>query len=64
MGCEGVLTFFATAAIATHMGVNELMAGLVRRSGDVHDIGQIAIPAEILSRPDRLSYLDYEMGKG
>jgi putative nucleotidyltransferase with HDIG domain len=32
-------------------------------SGYLHDIGKIAIPAEILSKPSKLDYLEYEMMK-
>ena len=52
------------AAIATHLGLDVKMIDLIRQSGDVHDIGKIAIPAEILNRPGRLSALEYEMVKG
>jgi HD-GYP domain-containing protein (c-di-GMP phosphodiesterase class II) len=39
------------------------MATLIRQSGELHDIGKIAIPAEILSRPGRLSELEFDMVK-
>lgn len=52
------------AAMATHLGLDAKMAALVRRSGEVHDIGKIAVPAEILTRPGRLSHLEFEMIKG
>lgn len=51
------------AAIATQHGLDATMIELVRQSGEVHDIGKIAVPAEILSRPGRLSPLEFEMVK-
>lgn len=51
------------AAIATHLGLDANMIELIRQSGDVHDIGKIAIPSEILTRPGRLSTLEYDMVK-
>ena len=51
------------AAIATHLGLDANMIELIRQSGDVHDIGKIAIPSEILTRPGRLSALEYDMVK-
>lgn len=51
------------AAIAKHIGVDARIVELIRQSGDVHDIGKIAIPTEILTRPGRLSALEYEMIK-
>lgn len=51
------------AAIATHLGQDAAMVELVRQSGEVHDLGKIAVPAEILTRPGRLSALELEMVK-
>ncbi len=51
------------AAIATQLGLDATMVELVRQSGEVHDIGKIAVPAEILTRPGRLSALEFEMVK-
>jgi PAS domain S-box-containing protein len=51
------------AAIATQHGLDAKMIELVRQSGEVHDIGKIAVPAEILSRPGRLSSLEFELVK-
>ncbi len=52
------------AAIAVHLGLEIKMVNLVRQAGDVHDVGKIAIPAEILTRPGRLSALEFTMIKG
>jgi HD-GYP domain-containing protein (c-di-GMP phosphodiesterase class II) len=51
------------AAITTRMGLDAHLAGVIRQAGDVHDIGKIAIPAEILTRPGRLNALEYELVK-
>jgi putative nucleotidyltransferase with HDIG domain len=52
------------AAIARELGLNPEMIRLVEQSGKVHDIGKIAIPSEILTRPGKLNTLEYEMIKG
>lgn len=49
------------AAIATHMGLDAPLVELIRQSGEVHDVGKTAIPSEILTRPGRLSALEFEM---
>lgn len=49
--------------IALRLGVDEDTATLIRQSGALHDVGKIAIPAEILTRPGRLSALEFEMVK-
>lgn len=49
------------AAIAAHLGLDAAMGELIHRSGQVHDIGKIAVPAEILTRPGPLSSLEHEM---
>ncbi|HUX04106.1 MAG TPA: HD domain-containing phosphohydrolase [Acidimicrobiales bacterium] len=49
------------AAIATHMGLETTLVELIRQSGEVHDVGKTAIPSEILTRPGRLSALEFEM---
>lgn len=51
------------AAIAMQLGLDSKMVQLTRQSGDVHDIGKIAIPSEILTKPGRLSPLEFEMVK-
>jgi PAS domain S-box-containing protein/putative nucleotidyltransferase with HDIG domain len=50
-------------AIATEMGlVADLVEG-VRVAGYLHDVGKIALPAEILSKPGRLSRVEFELVK-
>jgi len=51
------------AAIATKLGLDSELVKLIRQSGDVHDIGKIAVPAEILTRPGRLSHIEFEIVK-
>jgi PAS domain S-box-containing protein len=45
-------------AIATAMGLDAATAKLIRLAGEVHDIGKSAVPAEILTRPGRLSDIE------
>lgn len=52
------------AAIAREMGLEESRVEGVRLGALVHDIGKIGVPAEILSRPGRLSDMEFEMIKG
>ncbi|MEW6562643.1 MAG: PAS domain S-box protein [Pseudomonadota bacterium] len=51
------------ADIAREMGWPEEKCQNLKLIGLVHDIGKIAIPAEILAKPDRLTDLEYEMIK-
>jgi len=59
----GSLGTTLAAAIATEYGLDATMIELIRQSGEVHDIGKIAVPSEILSKPGRLSPLEFEMVK-
>lgn len=48
-------------AIATELGLDDdAVAGIVTAAG-IHDIGKIAVPAEILSKPSRLTRPEYEI---
>ncbi|MGC8511251.1 MAG: HD domain-containing phosphohydrolase [Acidimicrobiales bacterium] len=49
------------AAIAARLGVDAALVALIDQAGTVHDIGKISIPAEILTRPGRLSALEFEI---
>lgn len=49
------------AAIAAELGLNEELIHSIRLAGIVHDLGKISIPAEILSRPGRLSEVEYQL---
>jgi PAS domain S-box-containing protein/putative nucleotidyltransferase with HDIG domain len=51
------------AAIAAEMGMDgEAREGL-RLAGLIHDVGKIAVPAEILARPGRLSEVEFNLIK-
>lgn len=52
-----------SAAIAKKMQLHAETVDLVRTIGYIHDIGKISVPAEILSKPGRLSQLEMEMIK-
>ncbi len=43
------------AAIASQMGFSEEQIQYIRMAGIIHDLGKISVPAEILSKPGRLS---------
>ena len=51
------------AAIGTELGMNEHQVTGLRVSGGVHDVGKIAVPAEILSKPTRLSPAEFAIVK-
>lgn len=51
------------AAIAVEMGLPPDTVEGIRFGGLIHDIGKIRIPAEILSKPGRLTYIEYELIK-
>jgi PAS domain S-box-containing protein len=50
-------------AIATEMGLSPDKIDGLRMAGSIHDIGKISIPAEILSKPTKLSELEFAMIK-
>jgi PAS domain S-box-containing protein len=50
-------------AIAIMLGMDEETAAGLRVAADVHDIGKIAVPAEILSKPGRLTVAEFEIIK-
>jgi PAS domain S-box-containing protein len=50
-------------AIAGQLGLTEEEAQVIHLAGLVHDLGKIRIPAEILSKPGRLSDLEYSLIK-
>jgi len=47
------------AAIAKDMGLHKDQIEGIRLAGDIHDIGKIHIPAEILSKPGRLTAAEF-----
>ncbi len=50
-------------AIACEMGLGRDVDEGIRLGGMIHDIGKIHLPAEILSKPGRLSAMEYELVK-
>ncbi len=48
-------------AIAQEMGLDKAVIDAIRMAAAIHDIGKIAVPAEILSKPTRLTELEYNM---
>lgn len=51
------------AAIGTAMGLDDHRVYGIYLAGIVHDLGKITVPAEILSKPGRLSAIEYELIK-
>jgi len=50
-------------AIAVEMGLSEDQIEAISMAGIIHDIGKLSIPAEILSKPTRLTNLEYSLIK-
>lgn len=50
-------------AIAEEMGLSKEQIEAIRMAGVIHDIGKIYIPAEILSKPDRLNETEISLVK-
>ncbi|WP_295443206.1 HD domain-containing phosphohydrolase [uncultured Thiodictyon sp.] len=48
-------------AIARAMGLSESMIEGLYLGGLIHDIGKIAVPAEILTKPSRLTPIEYQL---
>jgi len=51
------------AAIGTEMGLPEMTVKGLRLTSFVHDVGKIGLPAELLSKPTRLSPIEFAMIK-
>jgi PAS domain S-box-containing protein len=49
------------AAIAAEMGMDADRVEGIRVAGHMHDVGKISVPAEILSKPTRLSPTEFDM---
>ena len=49
--------------IATEMGLPQDKIEGIRMAGSIHDIGKLSIPAEILSRPTKLTNIEFSMIK-
>jgi PAS domain S-box-containing protein/putative nucleotidyltransferase with HDIG domain len=52
------------AAIAEQLKLSEADVRCVRIAGMLHDIGKIVVPAEILTKPGRLSSMEFALIKG
>ncbi len=50
-------------AIAAEMGLSDDEIDGIRMAGVIHDLGKISIPAEILSKPGKLSPIEFELIK-
>jgi len=50
-------------AIATEMGLPQEKIEAIRMAGPIHDIGKLSIPAEILSKPKKLSEIEFSLIK-
>lgn len=53
-----------SVAIARRMALREEQVAAIRTGALLHDVGKIGIPAEILSRPGRLSVEEFNLVKG
>lgn len=51
------------AAIAWEMGLSESIQRGLRVAGDLHDLGKITVPVEILAKPGKLSVNEFELIK-
>ncbi len=51
------------SAIAVEMGLDPICVEGVRIAGYLHDVGKISVPAEILSKPSKLSSVELELVK-
>ncbi|MFZ1036448.1 MAG: PAS domain S-box protein, partial [Smithella sp.] len=51
-------------AIATEMGLPQDKIDGIRMAGSIHDIGKLSIPVEILSKPTRLTDVEFTLIKG
>jgi PAS domain S-box-containing protein len=50
-------------AIATGMGLSKEITDGIRMAGSIHDIGKLSIPAEILSKPTKLTEIEFSLIK-
>jgi diguanylate cyclase (GGDEF)-like protein/putative nucleotidyltransferase with HDIG domain len=51
-------------AIATEMGWQHDMLGMLRMAAMLHDVGKVTVPDEILCKPGRLSAAEFEQMRG
>jgi PAS domain S-box-containing protein/putative nucleotidyltransferase with HDIG domain len=50
-------------AIATEMGLSQDSIEAIRMASPIHDIGKLSIPAEILSKPTKLTNIEFSLIK-
>ena len=50
-------------AIATEMGLSLDTIEAIRMAGPIHDIGKLSVPAEILSKPTKLTNIEFSLIK-
>ena len=50
-------------AIATEMGLSPEKIEAIRMAGPIHDIGKLSVPAEILSKPTKLTSIEFSLIK-
>jgi PAS domain S-box-containing protein len=50
-------------AIGTEIGLPQEKIDAIRMAGSIHDIGKLSIPAEILSKPTKLSEIEFSLIK-
>lgn len=50
-------------SIAQEMGLAENIVAGIRMAGLIHDIGKLAVPAEILSKPSKINDLEFQLVK-
>jgi len=50
-------------AIATEMGLSKDIIDAIRMASPIHDIGKLSVPAEILSKPTKLTDLEFSLVK-
>ena len=49
--------------IATEMGLTQEIIDGIKMAGSIHDIGKLSIPAEILSKPTKLTKIEFSLIK-
>lgn len=52
-----------SAAIAAKMGLDANVQRGLRYAGAVHDVGKLAVPADLLAKPGRLTAIEFELVK-
>ncbi|MFA4911199.1 MAG: PAS domain S-box protein, partial [Desulfobacteria bacterium] len=52
-----------SVAIAQDMNLSDEQISGIRMAGMIHDIGKVKIPAEILSKPSKLSHIEFDLIK-